>query len=176
MGPPVHTPLAGCGKTWVNETEAPHIRSPKRSLLIRAERTVHPKARCGPRGRWRHRVGSCRGLHERPHPHQVVDGCREGEQPADSRHAPEFDLAQQSHRLQPAEDFFHPFALLLMHSIAGVPRGPAINRTGTVCRMLGHMGHDLHRLQILDELMGVIVLIALQRVSRPKLVVHKTPI
>lgn len=41
-----------------------------------------------------------------------------------------------------------------------MPRGSAINRTGTVCRMLGHMGCDLHRPKILDKLMSVIVLIA----------------
>lgn len=93
----------------------------------------------------RNRVGSGRGLHERAQRHRVVDSCREGEQPADLLHAPELDLAQQSHRLQPTEDLFHPFVLLLTDGIAGVPCGLAINRTGTVGRMLGHMRLDLHR-------------------------------
>jgi len=56
-----------------------------------------------------------------------------------------------------------PFALLLTHAVASVSRGPAINRAGTVRRMLGHMGRNVHRPQILDELLGVIVLVAPQR-------------
>ncbi len=47
--------------------------------------------------------------------------------------------------------------------VAGVPRGSAINRTGTVRRMLGHMRRDLPRPQLLNEWVRVIVLIAAQR-------------
>jgi hypothetical protein len=109
------------------------------------------EACCGPRCARQDRVGSYRGLHEIAHPHQVVDRCGEGEEPADSPDATEFDLPQQPHRLQPAEDLFNPFPFLWTHSVAGMVGGPAINRTGTVRRMLGHMGRDLHRPQILDD-------------------------
>ena len=37
--------------------------------------------------------GSCRGLHEITHPHQVLDGRSEGEQLADLLHATEFHFA-----------------------------------------------------------------------------------
>ena len=126
---------------------------------------VHPtvEARCGPRCVRRGLVGSCGGLHEIAHPHQVVHSRGEGEQPADSLHATEFDFAQQPDRLQPSEDLFDPFPLLLTHGVARMAGGPFINRTGTVCRVLGHMGRHLPRPQILDELVCVIVLIPTQR-------------
>ena len=54
------------------------------------------------------------------HAHKVVHGGGEGEQPAHSPHATEFDLAQQSHGFQPAEDLFDPFALLLAGGILRV--------------------------------------------------------
>ena len=111
----------------------------------------------------RNPVGSCRGLHEIAHPHQVVHGRGEGEQPADPLEATEFDFAQQPHRLQPPEDLFDPFALLLTHGVAGMAGGPSINGTGTVRRVLGHMGRDLHRPQILDERVRVVVFVAPQR-------------
>ena len=41
--------------------------------------------------------------------------------------------------------------------------GPSINRTGTVCRVLGHMGRDLQRPQILDERLRVVVLVTSHR-------------
>ena len=88
----------------------------------------------------RNGVGYYRSLHESAHPHQVVHGRDDGERPPDSLHTPKFDLAQQSHRFQPAKDLFDPFALLLTHSIAGVP---AINLIGSVCRKLDHLGRDL---------------------------------
>lgn len=120
-------------------------------------------ARGGARCVRRNRVGSCDGLHKIAHPHEVIHGRSEGEQPANPLYATEFDFAQQPDRLQPAEDLFNPFALLLTHGVAGMASGPPINRTGTVRRMLGHMRRDLQRSQILDKLVGVIVLIAPQR-------------
>ena len=106
---------------------------------------------CGPWCARRDLVGSCRSFHEIAHPHQVVHGRCEGEQPADSLHTAQFDLPDQPDRLQPAEDLFDPFPLLLTHGIAGMAGGPSINRTGTVDRVLGHMGRDLQCPQILDE-------------------------
>src|SRR5450759_2855788 len=87
---------------------------------------------CGSRCARRNRVGSCCGLHEIAHPHQVVHGRGEGEQPANPLHATEFYFAQQPHCLQPAEDLFNTFALLQTERVAEVPHGPAINGTGKV--------------------------------------------
>lgn len=81
-------------------------------------------------------AGSCRRFHQIPDAHQVVRGRRQGEEPADSPHAPELDHAQQPHGLQPAEDLFHSFPFLLTDRVAGVSRGSALNRTGTVRRLL----------------------------------------
>lgn len=103
---------------------------------------------------------SCRRLPKVSHPHQIINGRREGEEPDDSRYAPEFDLAEQPHRLHAAEGLVDPFAFLLTDCVARVPRGPAINRTGPVRRVLGHMGRDLPCPKILHELLGVVVLIA----------------
>lgn len=75
----------------------------------------------------------CRSFHQVTHAHQVVYGGGEGKQPAHSPHATEFDLAQQSHGLQPADDLFDSLALLLTDGTARVPGGSAINRTSTVC-------------------------------------------
>ena len=77
-------------------------------------------------------VGSCGGLHEIAHPHQVEDRRGKGKEPADPPHPTACDLPQQPHGLQPAEDLFDPFALLLTHGVAGMAGGPSINRTGTV--------------------------------------------
>ena len=117
------------------------LHEPSTSIRGGVRPTV--EARCGPWCARRDRVAPCCGLHEITHPHQVVHGRGEGE--------------------QPAEDLFDPFALLLTHGVARMAGGPSINRTGTVCRVLGHMGRDLQRPQILDELVCVIVLIFTQR-------------
>ncbi len=106
---------------------------------------------------------SCRSLHQIADAHQIVHRPGKGEHPADSPHTTELDLAQQPYGFQPAEDLFNPFPFLLTDRLAGVPRGRAINRPGTVRRMLGHMRRDLPRPQILNELVGVIVLLAAQR-------------
>ena len=117
----------------------------------------------GPRRVLRGRVGSCCDLHEIAYPHQVVDRRGEGEQPADPPHPTEFDLPQLPHCLQPAEDLFDPFALLLTNRVAGVPRVPAINGTRPPRRVLGHTGRDLQRPQILHELLRAGVFVAPHR-------------
>jgi len=73
-------------------------------------------------------------------PNQVVDGGREGEQPAHSAHAPDVVSSAAGDGLQPAEDLFHEFALLLADRVAGVPRGSAIYGAAPVvvfCAMCG---------------------------------------
>ena len=108
-------------------------------------------------------VGSCGGLHEIAHPHQVVHGCGEGEEPADPPDPTKFDLPQQPHRLQPAEDFFNSFPFLLTGGIAEVSYGPAVNGTCPPRRVLGDMGCHLSDPQRIHERRSVIVLISTQR-------------
>ena len=64
------------------------------------------------------------GLSEIAHPHKVIHRRCEGEEPADSRYATELDFAHQAYRLQPTEDLFDSFPLLLTDRIASVSRGP----------------------------------------------------
>jgi hypothetical protein len=94
------------------------------------------------------------------HPHQVIDRCGEGEEPADSWHGPMFHVTEQPHGLHPAKDLFDAFAVLLTDRVTSVSRGPTVNRTGPVRRVLGHMGRDLPGPQILHERLGVVILIA----------------
>ena len=77
------------------------------------------ESRCGPRSARRNRIGLWGSLHEIAYLHQVVYGGSEGEQPADPSHATEFDLLQQPHCFQLAENLFDPFALLLTDSEPG---------------------------------------------------------
>src|SRR5260370_14915788 len=60
--------------------------------------------------------------------YQVVGGGSELEDPTHQRQPPVAGLTQQSHSLQPAEDFFYSFALTLTNFITRVARGPLINR------------------------------------------------
>ena len=100
------------------------------------------ETRWGPLRTRRGFVGACGNLHEVMDPYQVKHRCREGEEPAHPPHAAELDLTEQPHGLQPAEDLFDPFALLLTDGVARVPRGPAINGTRPSRRVLGDMrGH-----------------------------------
>src|SRR5215212_4839943 len=58
---------------------------------------------------------------------QVIGGGSELEDPTHQLHSAVSGLAQQPHRLQPAEDFFHSFALTLTNSITRVTRGSLID-------------------------------------------------
>src|SRR6266705_1376752 len=69
----------------------------------------------------------CLHGHQLPHSHQVVSGGREDEDPVDAFGAAMAQLAQQAHRLEPTEDLFDPFALLLTDLIALVARRATID-------------------------------------------------
>src|SRR5215212_362130 len=58
---------------------------------------------------------------------QIVGGGSELEDPTHQPHSAVASLAQQPHRLQPTEDFFHSFALPLTNSITRVTRGSLID-------------------------------------------------
>jgi hypothetical protein len=57
---------------------------------------------------------------------QVVRRHGEGEDPVDQLPASMPQLAEESHRLAPAEAFLHPLAALLTRGVARVPRGPGV--------------------------------------------------
>jgi hypothetical protein len=86
-----------------------------------------------------------------PNPNQVVHGQGKGEHPAHAPHAAMARLTKQADGLGPAEDLFHPFALLLTDRIAGMARRPLIDGTATVGGVLGHVRRDLLRAQGGDE-------------------------
>lgn len=114
----------------------------------------------------RHTAEPCRLMSWPPPDCASAPGCTplgEGKHPADSLHTLEFDFAKQLHGLHPAKNFFDALPLLLTDGVAGMSSRSAINRTRTVCRMLGHMRRDLPLPQILNKLVGIIILIASQR-------------
>lgn len=67
------TRLAGCGKTRVNETEAPHLRSHELSMLIREGGTVHPE---GPLWATRQVEAPCRLMSRPPRAYASAPSCR----------------------------------------------------------------------------------------------------
>src|SRR6266702_1839951 len=75
--------------------------------------------------------------HEFPHSHQVVGGRREDEDPVHAFGAAMAQLAQQAHRLQPTENLFDPFALLLTDLIALVVRRATIDSRLAIGFVLG---------------------------------------
>src|SRR3984893_14500882 len=103
--------------------------------------------------------------HQFPHSYQVVSGSREDEDPVHAGGAAMAQLAQQAHRLQPAEDLFDPFPLLLTDLIAAVTGSPAIDGRAAIGVVLGHVRRHLQFAQVFHEIMSVIVLVTAQRHS-----------
>src|SRR6266850_2552449 len=100
-----------------------------------------------------------------PHSDQVVSCGGEDEDPVHSFSATMAQLAQQSNRLQPTEDLFDPFALLLTNLIALVARGATIDRRFAIGVVLGHVRRYLQFAQVFHQRARVIVLVAPQRYS-----------
>src|SRR5712692_174238 len=98
-----------------------------------------------------------------PKADQVVGCDREGEHPLDARQASMTKLPQSAHGLQPAEDLFHALSLLLADQIARVARRALIDRAASMLVILGDVRGDVQGAHVLDEVSGVIVLIAAQR-------------
>src|SRR5229473_2182230 len=96
--------------------------------------------------------------HQLSHSHQVVSGRREDEDPVHACGAAMPQLAQQAYRLQPTEDLFDPFALLLTNLITLVARRPSIDSRLAIGVVLGHVWGHLQFAQVLHEIMCVIVL------------------
>src|SRR2546425_3714841 len=113
----------------------------------------------------RHQAHYCLHRHKFPHSHQVVSRRREDEDPVHARRAAVAQLAQQADRLQPTEDLFDPFALLLADLIAGMARRASIDGRLAVGVVLGHVWRHLQVAQLLHEVMSVVFLVAAQRDS-----------
>src|SRR5215475_16085938 len=73
---------------------------------------------------------------------EVVRGQREGEHPVHAPYPAMPRLAHQPHRLEPAEDLFHPLAPLLTDRVPRVPGGAAIDGAAPLRRVLRHVGGD----------------------------------
>jgi hypothetical protein len=73
---------------------------------------------------------SCGSRQQGAHAHQVVDRQGEGEHPLDSSHSAVTRLAQPRDGLEPTEDLFYPFALVLTYRVAGMAGGPCIDNAG----------------------------------------------
>jgi hypothetical protein len=65
-------------------------------------------------------------------------------------------LAQQSDRLDPAEDFLDPLPLFLAYFITGVPSRAPVYPAPASTLVLRHMGCDFHLSQLVDELALVV--------------------
>src|SRR5712691_12564488 len=98
-----------------------------------------------------------------PQPNEVVRGNCEGEHPRHALKTAMTELPQSADRLQPAEDLFHAFALLLTDLVPRVARGPLVDGTASSCVVLGHMRRDVQMAPVIDERGGVIVLVAADR-------------
>src|SRR5437660_10005093 len=88
--------------------------------------------------------------------YQVVGGGSELEDPTHQPQSAVSGLAQQSHRLQPAKDFFHSFALTLTNFITRVAGSPLIDRASSSFVVLSHVGRPLAGTRISDKVFRVV--------------------
>lgn len=96
--------------------------------------------------------------HEISHSHQIVGRGGEGEGPGQPLSAPMAVFAEMTYGLQPAKDFFHPFAQPLAQGVSSMPGGAAIQ--GRATSLPGHMGHGPAAPEFFDEVLGVVVFVA----------------
>ena len=82
-------------------------------------------------------AASCGSGEQVAHSHQVVDCQGEGEHPLDSSHAAMARLAQTRNGLEPTEDLFDPFALLLTYRVAGMAGGTCVDNAGRLACYVG---------------------------------------
>src|SRR4051794_12759725 len=70
---------------------------------------------------------NCR-RHQVPHPHEVIGGRRERENPPDSFQPAMACLAERANRFDPAKHFFDALPFSLAHFITCMPRRATIDR------------------------------------------------
>ncbi len=61
-------------------------------------------------------------------------------------HSDQISLAQARHRLHPAEDFLHAFALRLAHAVAGTARRACVDGAAAMGVVLCHMRRQIQLL------------------------------
>src|SRR5260370_27277301 len=88
--------------------------------------------------------------------YQIVGGGSELEDPTHQLQSAVTGLTQQPHRLQPAKDFFHSFALTLTNFITSMARRARINGTSPVLITLGHVRRHLAVTQISHKVFRVV--------------------
>jgi len=91
--------------------------------------------------------------------HQVVSGGSELEDLTDQPQSAVSGFAQQTHRLQPAEDFFHSFALSLTNFIPRMASGPLVDCASSSLVVLGHVWRYLAGAQISDKVFRVVTFV-----------------
>ncbi len=84
-----------------------------------------------------------------------MDGRDERKHPINSWSTAVARLPHHADHLQPAEDLFHALPRPLAHRITGMPRRPAIERTGPR-GVLGDVGRHLQSAQRLHEGPGIV--------------------
>src|SRR5215208_2227172 len=94
---------------------------------------------------------------------QVVGGCSELEDPTNQRRSAVSGFAQQPHSLQPAEDFFHSFALTLTNFITSVASGPLIDRAASALVVLRHVRRYLTSAQISHKVFRIVSFVRTHR-------------
>src|SRR4249920_2216399 len=94
-----------------------------------------------------------------PHPHQVVGGGREGEDPPNLEHSPVPGLPQSSHCLEPSKYFFNAFPFLFADFITRVTRRPIIYCASTPAPLiLRHVRSHIQVPHLFHKVLGVISL------------------
>src|SRR5712691_12383311 len=94
------------------------------------------------------------------HPHQIVGHQCEGKHPTDSSQPPMPSLTQAGDGLEPAEDFFYPFAFLLANRVARMASGALIDNAGGLAR---NMWSYLVVAQLLHKLLAVVAFVGPER-------------
>jgi hypothetical protein len=103
-GGDVRRPLAGCGKTPVDQRPCDHHGSDSQPAL----RDTSPQV---------------------PQSDEVIRCGRKGDGPIDELDAPMAELAQATDGLHPPKDLFDELPFSPTHRVAWMPRRPAIDRT-----------------------------------------------
>src|SRR5215470_10183682 len=108
---------------------------------------------------------SCsRDLSQVSNSYQIVNGGSELKDPTHPTHSAVSSLAQQPHRLQPAEDFCHSFALALTSFITRMARGALVNSAAaTSFVVLRHVRHHLTSAQVSHKVFRVVTFVTTYR-------------
>src|SRR5216684_1017082 len=99
-------------------------------------------------------------------PNQIIGGGSELEDPTYQLQSTVTGLSQQSHSLQPTEDFFHSFAFPLTNLITRMARRARIDRTSPILITLGYVRRHLAGAQVSHKVFCVVSFVSAQRHTR----------